>query len=128
MRTLLVVVALALPLAAQADQVWRWRDAGGRLHYSNVPESVPEHARRVRARVGYLAGDLPAPDPKWIEEDLAAADEERAERAERRRSEALASARPRVFWACPVFPYPTPEAWLCEASLQLEARKAGLGS
>ncbi len=130
MRTLLLAALVALPLAAHAEEVWRWRDARGRLHYSNVDTRVPEHATRVRTRLGHVSGDLPLPDPQMIADMLAAAEQARAEREERaaRREEDVASYRPRAFWACPVYPYRTPEAWLCSAWLQLAAREAGLGS
>ena len=38
--------------------MWRWKEAAGQIHYSNVPDHVPSHAAAVYREVGYLA---PAP-------------------------------------------------------------------
>jgi hypothetical protein len=54
-RVAFLAVALMVPALAQADQVWRWQDAAGRLHYSNVPERVPPYAEPVRTTIGRLA-------------------------------------------------------------------------
>jgi hypothetical protein len=50
----MTLILLALPLIAQAD-VWRWSDADGQIHYSNVPSHVPARAKAVRTSVGYLS-------------------------------------------------------------------------
>jgi len=42
-RALLVLALLVLPAAAGAG-TWRWRDAAGRLHYSNIVSEVPAGA------------------------------------------------------------------------------------
>ncbi len=52
-----LLLVLALPAFAGAE-MWRWKDAAGRVHYSNVPGHVPAHAATVHRDVGYLA---PAP-------------------------------------------------------------------
>ena len=62
LRFVLVFAALALPALAGADEVWRWRDANGQLHYSNVRSNVPPDAVPVRARLGRVGG-TPAPVP-----------------------------------------------------------------
>jgi hypothetical protein len=61
-RFVLVLVALALPALAGAEEMWRWRDAAGKLHYSNVKANVPADAEPVRTRLGRLEG-TPAPMP-----------------------------------------------------------------
>jgi len=37
----ILTVALLLPLAAHAEDMFKWRDARGRIHYSNDTEKVP---------------------------------------------------------------------------------------
>jgi hypothetical protein len=81
----LAVALVALPVLAHADQVWRWTDASGRLHYSNIPEHVPAYAEPVRGGLGRLSGTVPAPDAKQIESDLAEYGKLHRERAEQRR-------------------------------------------
>jgi hypothetical protein len=82
MKKLLLLAMLCAPALAHAD-VWRWRDARGRLHYSNVSEHVPPHATVLKGAIGTLASDIPAPDMKAIESDLAAYDKLHAARAAR---------------------------------------------
>jgi len=82
MKKLYFLAVLCIPALVHAD-VWRWRDARGRLHYSNVSESVPAHATVVKGAIGSLASDLPAPDAKAIEADLEAYGKLHAQRAAR---------------------------------------------
>jgi hypothetical protein len=51
-RVAVLVAALALPAVCRADQVWRWEDSAGRLHYSNVAARVPPHAEPLRGTIG----------------------------------------------------------------------------
>src|SRR5579885_2654566 len=73
MKTLLFLAILSVPALVHAD-VWRWRDARGQLHYSNVSEHVPPHATVVTGAIGTLASEVPSPDMKAIERDLEAYD------------------------------------------------------
>jgi hypothetical protein len=80
----LVLFAVTLPTFADAD-VWRWRDANGQVHYSNVPGNVPKHASPVRADVGYLAAAA-THEPVAVEEVQTSETElRRSERRLRRR-------------------------------------------
>ena len=72
LRFVLVLVALWLPGLAGAEEMWRWRDAGGSLHYSNVQANVPPGAVPVRTRLGTLQG-TPAPVPTAPKSDAAPA-------------------------------------------------------
>lgn len=66
----LAAALLTLPALADAEDVWRWRDSSGQLHYSNVPSRVPAHAERVRTQPEKGAA-IPAPDAKRPEADPA---------------------------------------------------------
>ena len=85
MRALLIL-ALALPVLAQAEDVWRWTDSSGRIHYSNVAEHVPQGAAQMATgKIGYLEGAIDEPDAKDIQDTLAEIDRRHQERAIRRR-------------------------------------------
>ena len=50
-------MALAMPaLAAAEDQMFKWRDARGRTHYSNDSAKVPEGASVVNKGIGLIGG------------------------------------------------------------------------
>jgi hypothetical protein len=50
-------VALAMPaLAAADDQMFKWRDARGRTHYSNDSAKVPQGASVVSKGIGHIGG------------------------------------------------------------------------
>ena len=53
----LVAALIILPAGAGAEDIWRWRDAAGRLHYSNVRENVPAGAETLGTRPGRPAQD-----------------------------------------------------------------------
>lgn len=85
MRALLIL-ALALPVLAQADDTWRWRDSAGRIHYSNVAEHVPAGAAQMPAGgIGYLEGAIDEPDAREVQDTLAEIDKRHQERVIRRR-------------------------------------------
>jgi hypothetical protein len=88
MRALLIL-ALALPALAHADEMWRWRDAAGRMHYSNVPEKAPSGAARIDKGIGYVEGAVDEPDAKAIQDFLADFQRRRQERAIRQRLNAI---------------------------------------
>ena len=52
----ILTLALVLPIAAQAEDMFRWRDARGRIHYSNDTEKVPEGAQVVTRKLGEIGG------------------------------------------------------------------------
>ncbi len=74
----LLSVALLLPIAAHAEDMYRWRDAKGRLHYSNDTEKVPAGSQVVTKQLGHIGGqpigeamEAPAPrertvEPGWV--------------------------------------------------------------
>ena len=76
----ILTLALVLPIAAQAEDMFRWRDARGRIHYSNDTEKVPEGAQVVTKKIGEIGGAPigeaiapPAPPPSNANEPTAAA-------------------------------------------------------
>ena len=61
-RFVLVLAALTLPGLTSAEEMWRWRDATGHLHYSNVQANAPADAVSVRTKLGTMEGNVaPAP-------------------------------------------------------------------
>ncbi len=62
-RLVLTLTAL-LPGVASAEEMWRWRDASGGLHYSNIRAHAPGNAERVEGRIGELRGIEQAPAAK----------------------------------------------------------------
>jgi len=53
---MLAVALLVVPAVARSEDVFKWRDARGRLHYSNDQARVPEGARPVTRRIGEIGG------------------------------------------------------------------------
>jgi len=56
----LVLVGSTVGLAASDEAVWRWSDAGGRVHYSNLAERVPPQAEEVKTRIGREVARIPS--------------------------------------------------------------------
>jgi hypothetical protein len=52
----ILTVALLAPVVARADDMFRWRDARGRVHYSNDTEKVPSGAQPVTKQLGFIGG------------------------------------------------------------------------
>ena len=52
----ILTLALLLPIAAHAEDMFRWRDAKGRLHYSNDTEKVPAGSQVVSKQLGHIGG------------------------------------------------------------------------
>jgi hypothetical protein len=133
----ILVLALLLPVTAKAEDMFRWRDARGRIHYSNDSEKVPEGAAPVTKPLGHIGGD---PIGEAIEVE---ADEGRAPEPARARFEAARGCvdelgllalphRPvdldRRYWfdvdvLCG--PQHDIEGWLRRATTELELRKIG---
>ena len=65
----LMIALFAIPAFATSE-VWRWRDASGQLHYSNIPENVPAYAERVETQLGRLSVPPGAPAPARPREDV----------------------------------------------------------
>ena len=69
-RVALALGLLILPGVAGAAGMWRWRDAGGRLHYSNIPAKVPGQATEVTGAIGTMSAGVPTEDPKAVQAEL----------------------------------------------------------
>jgi hypothetical protein len=73
----LAAALVTLPALAGAEEVWRWRDSSGQLHYSNVPGNVPSYAEPLRTKLGRMSGTVRsepvAPAPRVRPEPEAAA-------------------------------------------------------
>ena len=67
MRLLFMVAILTLPRLAAAEEMWRWQDATGRIHYSNVAGHIPDNAVPVSGRIGIIAGPVAGPVVKRME-------------------------------------------------------------
>lgn len=65
----LMIALFAIPAYAGSD-VWRWRDAKGQLHYSNIEEKVPASAEVVRTQIGQVTGPALVPEPSAPHEDV----------------------------------------------------------
>jgi hypothetical protein len=52
LRSIVLAGTLALlPALAGAEEVWRWQDADGRLHYTNRENTAPQDAEVVRTQI-----------------------------------------------------------------------------
>jgi len=64
-----IVVAAVLLLAAsavRAEEVWRWTDDAGHIHYSNQASKVPGDAEPVRTQIKIVpAPRAHYPEPRW---------------------------------------------------------------
>jgi len=54
-RAAVLATAVLLPAVALADEVWRWKDPSGRLHYSNVRAHIPRYAEPVATDIGHAS-------------------------------------------------------------------------
>src|SRR5207249_4493318 len=55
MMRAVLAAAVLLPTLSLADEVWRWRDPSGRLHYSNVLARAPRYAEPVTTEIGHAS-------------------------------------------------------------------------
>lgn len=56
----LAMTLLALPAVGRAaDDVWRWSDAQGKVHYTNIQGAVPEGASKVTTKITIVTDRLP---------------------------------------------------------------------
>jgi hypothetical protein len=53
----ILTLALVFPVAARAEDMFKWRDAQGRVHYSNDTEKVPAGAEVVTRKLGEIGGE-----------------------------------------------------------------------
>src|SRR5262245_44709337 len=107
-QLVLAVSLLVLPALGFAEDMWRWKDPSGKVHYSNIPGVPPDAATRVQTRITIEADRLPgtaaSPDLRLVEGhvvdgDVVARDDEPAPRrskAAARKSRWLPDA-PRIY-------------------------------
>jgi uncharacterized protein DUF4124 len=136
-----VLTLAALSSSARAEEVWRWTDAGGTLHYSNRAAVAPPDATTVTTRLIVETDRLPGAPV------IAAAEQQRAHQpAERRPHRIYTEERLRFGcyaanvlyaggWSHPddinavgnCLPYRLgPEAWLNAARAELALRENGI--
>jgi hypothetical protein len=70
MKKFAVLVLLLLPVCALAEDMYKWHDAQGRLHYTNDPTKAPADATIVTKQLGYSDGNVPYQDPAEVQSDL----------------------------------------------------------
>src|SRR5262245_46839604 len=68
MKWLAVLLALA-PVVAHAEDVWRWKDATGTVHYSNRATVAPPDATVVTTGIVIEASRLPGAEPDLVVQD-----------------------------------------------------------
>jgi hypothetical protein len=130
-RSALLALVLVLPALAHGA-IWRWHDAAGGLHYSNVAEHVPAHAEPVRRPLGRLSIVPAAPTlrPHRREPErsplstVALSDWPRRSASWGSPCTVPLSLRSGILpaWAVPECALPA-QSWLIEAVTQLERRK-----
>jgi len=59
-RTIIGVCLAASALAALAGDIYTWRDAEGRVHFSDVPPTGKEEAKKIRGSVPNTTPAVPA--------------------------------------------------------------------
>ena len=94
MNRLFVLLTLMVPALALGD-VWRWKDAGGRLHYSNVAAHAPSGASLVAGSLGRIEAEPAPTGPVAMagQRELAGFEQIRRERELRRRLDAIEHAK-----------------------------------
>ena len=150
MKTLAAVLALAaLSSFARAEEVWRWTDATGTLHYSNRTAVAPPEATPVKTRLIVETDRLPgAPDTATNEGAVIDARAHRGEQRVQRRPLHRIYTQERLRFGCYAgsvlysggwshpddigvigncLPYRLgPEAWLNAARSELALREHGI--
>ena len=81
----LLAVALLVPLPLAADELYRWVDEQGDVHYSDAPPADATRGRHARVREDGTTKEQVDPGARRREEADAPADEGRADRARRDR-------------------------------------------
>jgi hypothetical protein len=61
MKHVLLALTLALlPVCAHADEIYKWKDEGGVVHYTNVEQNAPADAARVDTPITLEVDHLPS--------------------------------------------------------------------
>src|SRR5437660_1033632 len=146
----LAVLLVLVPALVHAEDVWRWKDAKGTLHYSNRAADAPPDATIVNTRLTIEATRLPGAEAEPAMEDGTVTDVRNGHRLRREpapRPHRIYSEQRLRFgcysssvlysggWAHPddinvvgnCLPYLLgPEAWLNAARAELALREHGL--
>src|SRR5262245_21210736 len=98
----LAVGLLVLPALGHASDVWRWVDADGKTHYSNVVGALPHSATRVKTTITIEAARLPGAPPEAGLTIVGGVVRDASDRSTRRTEEAKKSSRwlpdaPRIY-------------------------------
>ena len=130
LRSVPLLAALVVALGSVASAAtWRWYDAGGQPHYTNVESHAPAGADRVGGRIGLLSGRVGRMPARGLRGRHG-----RRVRAYRECASdvSCASWPARSCWATGVpGTYPVTgcqlpsRLWLVDATTQLESRKCG---
>ena len=136
----ILTVALLLPLAAHAEDMFKWRDARGRIHYSNDTEKVPAGSEIVTKQLGHIGGE---PVGEAYTAPAAPAGQPAPRLLAPRWQQSSSCVRNLGLWAFPNLPVDLDrrwwydvdavcghqhdiEGWLRDVSITLEMRKIGL--
>ncbi|MCW5889399.1 MAG: DUF4124 domain-containing protein [bacterium] len=148
-KFLLGLCLLALPAAGHAEEVWRWTDAHGTTHYSNVQARVPADAEAVKTRIVREVSRIPDAQSDLTMADGRIVERQAATSGPTRRRDKRIYNRERLSFGCwatkvlyfggwshaddisPVLNcYPfmmgSPEAWLNAARAELAIRQNGI--
>lgn len=149
-KFLLGLCLLALPAAGRAEEVWRWTDANGTTHYSNIEARIPTDAQAVKTRIVREVSRIPDANAELRMDDGRIVERQAATATApvRRRDKRIYTKERLKFgcWATQVlyaggwahaddisptlncFPFMmgTPEAWLNAAKAELAIRQHGL--
>jgi hypothetical protein len=58
-RMLLALCVLAAPALVHAEEMYRWRDADGSLHYTNIERNAPSSATAIETQIVVEADHMP---------------------------------------------------------------------
>jgi len=153
---LAVPFVLALASTGRAEDVWRWSDTHGVVHYSNVSGTIPDGAQAVTTRITVETDHLPGagPDLRLAEGQVTDAPKMPAARARQEKQSKWLPGPPKIYdearerFACYTagvlfnagFAHADdiapeigctvyrigPEAWLNSAKAELAMRQSGI--
>jgi len=58
-RMLLALCVLTAPALVHGEEMYRWRDAGGTLHYTNIERNAPTSATAIETQIVVEADHMP---------------------------------------------------------------------
>jgi hypothetical protein len=62
-QVLLALTVAVLPVCAHADELYKWKDERGVVHYTNVEQNAPADAAMVDTPITLVVDQLPAAEP-----------------------------------------------------------------